>query len=158
MVGGVLLVGNIPTITIAYWIGDTTNYNHTSTNAERGREQRIRFAAYELSKALGDKVKSSSFPALVQFLKFFVIVNMFHKPELINRPKIVAVIGVKVWGRSNSTFTPTGFVPDRHWYKGYISCYFCFGSQYTQTQGHDVSRCSLQPVLDRPIERLQVNA
>jgi len=106
MMGGVL-VGNTPTVTIAYYrydvsIGDTTNFNHTA-NAERCREQRgriIRFAAYELSKALGDKVKSPSFPglALVQVPKIFVIVNMFHKSELINHPKMVAVVGVKVWG------------------------------------------------------------
>jgi len=66
-----------------------------------------------------------------------------NESELINRPKIVAVVGVKVWGRSNSTFTPTGFVPDHHWYKCYIKSYSrqsrgsrCFGSSTQVPEGH----------------------
>jgi hypothetical protein len=80
MMGGVL-TGNIPTIAYYYygvWIGDTTNnYNHSSTNAERGREQRdriIRFAAYELSKALGDKKPSFPGLLLVQVPNFRILV------------------------------------------------------------------------------------
>ena len=148
---GLLMVGNIPIVTIAYYyygvcIGDTTsNYNHTSTNAERGREQRdriIRFAAYELSKVLEDK--KSSFPGLllVQVPNFSVMVNMFHKTEFINCPETNKIDGV-------GALLPNSFATT---YEGFFApglsldipsnklSYYSWKNSTTQTEGHNVRR------------------
>lgn len=125
-------------------------------NAELRRIQRLkreRHTAYELTKSKGDSSKEPEWASLNSYIPFSYVISprCFHPgsnitmgefsssqktmnfEQFINCPKINSGVGADVWGKgrtlprpTNSTHTPTGFVPAVHrdaiGNKSYCSC------------------------------------